>query len=175
VTAYNKPTCARMPLAPSLIALAAVALALAPITAMAATDTDTMTVTATVIASCNVAADDLALGNYDPVAPTPLAAATAIDVICTNGTSYSIALDEGQGSGASVATRKMTSGANTLNYSLYQDASHTDLWGETQGVNTVDDTGTGAVQSFDVYGLVPAAQAAPAGAYSDTINVAVTY
>jgi spore coat protein U-like protein len=158
-----------------LIALSAIALALAPASANAATDTDTMTVTATVIASCNVAAEDLALGNYDPVAPTPLAAATTIDVVCTNGTTYSIALDEGLGSGASIATRKMTSGANTLNYSLYQDASHTDLWGETAGVNTLDDTGTGAIQTFDVYGLVPAAQTASAGAYSDTINVTVTY
>lgn len=143
--------------------------------AHAATDTDTMTVTATVISSCSVTADDLALGDYDPVDASPLAAATTIDVICTNGTDFSIGLDEGAGAGASVATRKMTSGADTLNYSLYRDASHTDLWGETEGVDTVDDTGTGAVQTFDVYGLIPAAQSAPAGAYSDTINVTVTY
>lgn len=165
----------RMRLAPPLRALSAIAIALAPMAAQAATDTGAMTVTATVIASCNVAAEDLALGNYDPVAPTPLAAATTIDVVCTNGTAYSIALDEGLGSGASVATRKMSSGANALNYSLYQDASHTELWGETAGLDTVDDTGTGAIQTFDVYGLVPASQAAPAGVYSDTINVTVTY
>jgi spore coat protein U-like protein len=167
--------CARITVAPSLMALGAIGLALAPARANAATDTDTMSVTATVIASCNVAAEDLALGNYDPVAAAPLAGATTIDVVCTNGTDYSIALDEGLGSGASIATRKMTSGASTLNYSLYQDASHTDLWGETDGLDTVDDTGTGAIQTFDVYGLIPAAQTAAAGAYSDTINVTVTY
>lgn len=159
----------------ALVPFAAVAALLAPANAHAATDTDTMTVTATVISSCNVAADDLAFGNYDPVAPAPLTAATTIEVTCTNGTDYAVALDEGLGSGASIATRKMSAGGDTLDYSLYQDAAHTQVWGETSGVDTVDGTGTGATATLDVYGMVDAAQTAPAGAYSDTVTVTVTY
>src|SRR5262245_48014700 len=63
--------------------------------ASAATDTDTMTVTATVIPSCDVTANDLAFGNYNPVAASPLDAATTVDVTCTNGTNYVVSLNAG--------------------------------------------------------------------------------
>lgn len=48
------------------------------------------------------------------------------------------------GVGATVAVRKMTSGANTLDYYLYQDSGHTQVWGETSGTDTVSSTGNGA-------------------------------
>ena len=143
--------------------------------ALAATDTDTMTITATVISSCNVTANDLAFGDYDPVASSPLAVATTIDVVCTNGTAYVVALDEGLGSGATTAVRKLTDGAETLNYGLFQDAAHTDSWGDNDGVDTVAAVGAGVVQTHDVYGLIPANQTAPAGSYEDTVTVTVTY
>ncbi|MGE0044470.1 MAG: spore coat U domain-containing protein [Hyphomonadaceae bacterium] len=157
-------------------ALAAGFFACAAPSALAATDTDGMTVTATVIASCDVVADDLAFGNYDPVSGTPLDAETEIDVTCTNGTDYTISLNQGVGTGATVAARLMTSGADTLTYALYQDSNHTIVWGQTIGVDTVAATGSGVAQTYDVYGRVPIHQTAPAGAgYTDTITVTVTY
>src|ERR1043166_2640807 len=46
-----------------------------------------------------------------------------IAVQCTNSTTYNVGLDAGTGSGATVTTRKMTSGAGaTISYSLYTDA-----------------------------------------------------
>ena len=143
--------------------------------ANAATDTDTMTVSATVVASCNVAANDLAFGNYDPVSGSPLSVATTVDVACTNGTAYVVSMDAGLGTGGTVAARKMTLASDTLIYSLYRDAGHTNVWGETDGVDTVAGTGNGSAQTLNVYGLVPASQTTPAGAYSDTVTVTVTY
>ena len=69
----------------------------------------------------------------------------------------------------------MTSGGATINYSLYNNSGRTTNWGNTIGTDTVSSTGTGASQSFTVYGRVPA-QTTPAPAtYSDTITVTVTY
>lgn len=150
-------------------------LAGAPGAALAATDTDTFAVTATVVASCDVVAQDLAFGNYDPVSPTPLDAATTMSVFCTNGTTYTVALNPGIGAGATVAARRMTNGGDTLTYSLYQDAARANVWGQTIGTNTVAGTGSGAPQALDVYGRAPINQTAPAGAYVDTITVTVTY
>jgi|CXWL01.1.fsa_nt_gi spore coat protein U-like protein len=155
--------------------LCAVIFATVAADASAATDSDTMAVTATVVASCNVNANDLLFGNYDPVVAAPHDGATTVEVTCTNGTGYVVALDKGLGAGATVGARKMTAGANTLTYSLYQNAGRTIVWGETAGVNTVAGTGSGALQSLDVYGRAPANQTAPVGAFSDTITVTVTY
>ncbi|MET0545570.1 MAG: spore coat U domain-containing protein [Caulobacterales bacterium] len=133
-----------------------------------------MQVTASVAASCSVDAHDLAFGAYNPFSGTDLPGATTIDVTCTNGTTYVVSIDAGGGSGATVATRKMTA-VSTLNYSLYRDASHTLVWGITSGANTVAGTGSGALQTLNVYGLVPAGQAVPAGSYVDNVLVTVTY
>ena len=74
-----------------------------------------------------------------------------------------------------MAVRKMTSGGNTVNYSLYSDSGRTTVWGNTVGTNTVAATGNGAAQSYTVYGRVTA-QTTPAPAtYTDTITVTVTY
>jgi spore coat protein U-like protein len=69
----------------------------------------------------------------------------------------------------------MTSGGNTVGYSLYSDSARTTVWGETIGVDTVAGSGTGLSANVDVYGRVPA-QITPAPAtYTDTIVVTVTY
>lgn len=147
----------------------------APSASVAATDTDTMTVTATVIASCDIDANDLAFGNYDPVSSAPLDIGATVAVTCTHGTNYDVSLNAGVGPGATVAARRMTSGGDTLTYSLYSNAGRTSVWGETIGNNTVAGSGNGATQTLNVYGRVPVNQTAPAGSYSDTITVTVTY
>jgi spore coat protein U-like protein len=69
----------------------------------------------------------------------------------------------------------MTNGANTITYSLYQDAGRTTVWGNTIGTNTVAGTGNGASQSYTVYGRVPPQTTPAAALYGDTITVTVTY
>jgi spore coat protein U-like protein len=143
--------------------------------AMAATTTTTFQVTATVISVCSVSATNLAFGNYDASSGTPNDATSTVTATCTNGETYDLALDEGLGSGATVAVRKMTSGANTLNYGLYQNAARTTVWGKTVPTDTVAGTGNGAAQNYTVYGRIPVGQFVPAGAYADTITVTLTY
>lgn len=154
---------------------AATALAFLPSLAAADTDTDSFTVSATVLAACEVTANDLAFGNYNPVVASHLDAASTLSVRCTSGTGYNVGLSLGDGAGATVAQRRMTQGSDTLSYVLYRDSNRTQLWGTTIGADTLSGTGNGAASTIDVYGRVPMQQTAPAGDYEDTIVVTVTW
>jgi spore coat protein U-like protein len=141
----------------------------------ATTTTSTFTVQATIISSCTInSASTLNFGSIG-VLTAAVNQTSTVQVQCTNTTPYNIGLDAGTGTGATVAVRKMTNGANIVNYSLYSDSGHTVVWGNTVGTNTVAATGNGAAQSYTIYGQVPA-QTTPAPAtYTDTITVTVTY
>jgi spore coat protein U-like protein len=103
-------------------------------------------------------------------------AQASVGVQCTNTTPFNVGLSTGAGSGATVANRLMTGTASaTVTYSIYRDAGHTQVWGVTSGTDTLASTGTGAVQSFNIYGRV-AVQTTPApGSYTDTLAVTITY
>ena len=149
--------------------------ATAPAALAQTTTTDTFQVTATVLSVCSVTATDLAFGNYDATSGTPDDAQSAVTATCTSGETYDIGLDVGTGTGATYAVRRMTNGANTLNYSLFRNAGRTNVWGESIGVDTVAGTGNGSPQNIDVYGRIPVGQYVAAGAYSDSILVTLTY
>lgn len=144
--------------------------------ASAGTTTSQFRVTLTVQAECKlISSSDIAFGTTG-VITAALPASGTVQVQCTNTTPYNIGLNVGSGSGASDSSRKMTSGSgSTINYNLYRDSAHTQVWGQTINSNTVSGTGTGAVQSHTVYGLVPVQSTPAAGNYSDTVQVTVTY
>nr|WP_300309189.1 spore coat U domain-containing protein [Halomonas sp.] len=142
----------------------------------AQTATTQFNVQITIDAECQInSAADLDFGNTG-VIDTAIEASSDIAVQCTNGTTYDIGLNEGQGTGASVATRLMTGpDSETVSYSLYTDAGHTDVWGDTIGTDTVSGTGTGAEQVYTVFGQVPGQDAPAPGTYTDVVTVTVTY
>ncbi|PIQ13010.1 MAG: SCPU domain-containing protein [Hydrogenophilales bacterium CG_4_9_14_3_um_filter_59_35] len=151
--------------------LCALALALLPVTAHA-------------IADCTVSATGVAFGSYSFTNPAPTDAASNVVVSCSLLglfsllVTYDILLSPG-GSG-SYAPRKMTSGANQLQYNLYTNAGRSIVWGDgTAGTSIVSDgypLGTGTtVRNYPVYGRLPAGQNTPAGAYTDIITVTVNY
>jgi spore coat protein U-like protein len=143
--------------------------------ALAQTSTSTFAVTATVLPSCTVVGGvPLAFGIVTPGVQRD--GSVAVTATCTVGTPYTLALDAGTGSGATVALRRMTSGGSTLDYTLYQDVARTTPWGDgTAGTSTRSSTGTGLLQTFTVYGRVPSSAAAAVGVYTDTITVTATY
>jgi spore coat protein U-like protein len=102
-------------------------------------------------------------------------ATSTITATCSNAVSFSIALNAGQGTGATMASRKMSSGPNTVNYTMYTDAGRTTVWGDgtTGSINTL--TGTGTAQAIPVYGRIPTGQSPALGTYSDTILVTLTF
>jgi spore coat protein U-like protein len=139
----------------------------------AATTTSTFTVQMTVTSSCVINSSSTLSFGSQGVLVANVDNTSTIQVQCTNTTPYNIGLDAG--TGATVTTRKMTNGANTINYSLYSDSGRATVWGNTIGTNTVAATGSGASQSYTVYGRVPPQTTPAAATYTDTITVTVTY
>jgi spore coat protein U-like protein len=165
-----------------LSAILATGLCAAASQAKASTDTATFNVTMTIVKLCDV----------HTTAPTNMAFATPADLVtainqtstisvkCTPLTSYTVGINAGGFSGATVSTRKMigqTTNTYSIGYGLYTDAGHTANWNDAGGTGLPGGTGTGLVQSYTVYGQVPAANIAGASAqvYSDTVQVTVTY
>lgn len=162
-------------LAGSILAIAAVAAQ----PAFAAEETSTLDVSATVTSNCVVSTTPLAFGNVDVTGGSNVDGTGGLSVTCTSGTGWTATAGTGSGSGATLATRKMANGANLLNYALYTDSAYTTVWGDGTTVGaegTFTGTGTGSAQTSTIYGRIPAGQSSlPAGEYSDTVTVTVTY
>jgi spore coat protein U-like protein len=160
----------------ALLSVALLALAIRPVEAFAATPATTFSVTATVLASCTVSAGTLAFGSYTPTGGSPADATSTIDVTCTNGTPYTVALDGGSTEN-NVAARAMNDpSSHTLSYGIYKDSARTTIWGDGTGSTvTQSGTGIGSLQGLTAYGRVPASQFVAAGNYSDTVTVTVSY
>lgn len=119
-------------------------------------------------------ATDINFGAH-PSTMTDLRQTGSLSIECTRGTPYEIALDSGE-NGADVTSRAMSNGAGELvPYQLYQDATLSQVWGETPGTDTREiEEGTGAIQEHTVYGVVPSANF-PEGTYSDTVTATVIW
>jgi spore coat protein U-like protein len=149
--------------------------------ANAATTTTNFSVTAMVLKTCSATASTLAFGNYTPGAGA-VTGTTTVNVKCTNGTSFAVALNGGSTTGGTISQRLMANGTNTLQYNLYKDAAFTTLFGDGTTGSTSSGTGSGVATAVTVtvYGQLPdnAANqnAAPlATNYSDNIIATVTY
>lgn len=155
--------------------LAAGALAVLPLSHTAAsTSTATFTVTAEVSTSCFIQANNLNFGVYTGTAE--IDQTTTLQVLCSTSTPYTIGLDQGTSAGATVTTRAMTGpGPETLGYSLHQTSSTGPNWGNTPPTDTEAGVGTGAQQTFTVFGVLPAGEFVEGGNYSDTITATLEF
>ena len=142
----------------------------------AQTATTSFNVSLTITAECKIiSASDLNFGSVGVISNN-IDVNSAIVVQCTNNTGYFLGLSAGLGTGATVATRRMTGGtpSGTVDYSLYTTAARSTVWGDT-GSARQSGTGNGGNQSYVVYGRI-APQTTPApGGYTDTITVTLTY
>ena len=168
-----------------LIAATVISLAAIPVSE-AATVTGSLTVSATLAASCAVntsttGTTTTAVLNFGTVtsmaanidASTSSTGGSKVTVLCRNGTGWTLAMNGG--SNVSGTQRRML-GGNTeyVPYNLYSDSART----VAIGINTtaLSGTGTGALQSYDIYGRIPAGSTlATPGAYTDTVTLTLTY
>jgi len=147
--------------------------------AIAATATSTFQVTANVATQCTVSAADLNFGTVDPLGGN-VDQTTTVTVRCTKNTSYTIGLNAGTTTGATLAQRLMANGSDTMNYNLYTDAGRTTVWGNSAAAPawvSGAGAGMGSPQVLTVYGRVPSGQSNLAvGSFAETaITVTVTY
>ena len=143
----------------------------------AASVTTTIPVSATVIQSCTITAGPVSFGHYNGISGAATDVIATMSPTCTTGKRYAISLDAGVGAGASASARMLTGpGGARLMYGIYTDAARTTVWGDgSSGTLLQSGSGNGAVAPLQIYGRIPAGQNPPAGAYSDTLTVTVTY
>jgi spore coat protein U-like protein len=131
------------------------------------------------VVSCTVSATALAFGTYTPLQPSALTSSGTISVSCivANGLNP-VTITLNTGSSGSFGTRTMTSGPNALNYNLYLDAAHSQIWGDGTGGSMRDNDSVNPGHpniSATVYGQIPGLQDPAAGSYTDLITVSVNY
>lgn len=110
--------------------------------------------------------ESLNLGTYAGGVSTT--GAGPVTVTCPSGLPFNIGLNAGAGPGATTATRVLTNGSVTLNYTLSRLPTGTN-WGNLSGTDTLSSTGTGGNQSFTIYPQILGAQYPTPGTYSDTV------
>jgi len=134
-----------------------------------------LVVRTTVQKNCTINATDMA---FPPrgVLNAAVTANSQITVRCTNANAFSVALNGGSVAG-NVLARKMkhTTAADTVSYQLYQDAAYGTVWGDASGGAPRAGVGTGANQSFTVYGRVPAEPTPRSGNSRDFVTATITF
>jgi len=162
-----------------------------PLIAEAATATGTLQVQATVQSTCTVnttstGATGPALLDFGTLTnlttdvtadtTTGTVANGAVSTLCSTGTTWTLTADGGLH--VSGTQRQMANTATgLLPYNLYRDAARSLSIGVNDAANPVaTGTGTGSAETTPVYGLIPAGTAMPpAGSYTDTVTLTVTY
>lgn len=134
------------------------------------------------VSSCTASASGVAFGVYDPTSATALSGMGTVTSSCTGVgalASWTVALSSGVNSSGSFSPRKMKA-VRTMSYNLYTDAAHTTIWGDGTAGTTLPSQSVAAFVGtvafpLTVYGLITPNQDLPAGSYSDTITVTITY
>ena len=128
---------------------------------------------------CRVEVDPLNFDRYNSFDPQPRQAAGQIRVRCTLGPPVQhVELSTGQGS--DFHRRILSSGAGTLDYNIYTDSSRLHIAGDgTAGTAVLASRSRTRdlrpLQTFVIYGEIPAGQFQPPGDYVDSVRVTVVF
>lgn len=121
--------------------------------------------------TCNLTSlPDLNFGQMDQVSHL-ITGSTVLSFSCPTNTSWKVSLDEGINYDGK--SRRMRNGNHYIEYSLYQDVQNNKPWDSMSYNQGVGISGT---QRVYIYGKVPTQKnILPAGEYTDTITVRITY
>lgn len=99
----------------------------------------------------------------------------AVAILCSAGTTPTVTVRGGLHDGASPGgTRALADGAgNFVPYDLYTDSGLNNVLGSTGVINLA--TSTGALQTINVWGKAVGKPGLPAGTYTDTISVELSF
>lgn len=152
----------------SRAALAAVAAAAGLSGAHATQATGSLTVSLTVTSTCTVGASSITFART--TGQQDADGTGSVSISCGAGTPYTVGL--GPGSHASGTTRMMATsdGSFAVEYELYSDPAHTIIWNNSAIVRNT----SAGVDSIPVYGHAKAS-GVPAGVYTDTVSITVSY
>jgi len=150
------------------------ALLVASAVSFAGTTSGDTTVNATAEQSCSITNSPSL--NIDFTGFEDTTSSFNIDVVCSNGLSYTLSIDGGSNPNGEL--RRATDGnGNYITYRLFSDSGMTNEIGVTSG-NTINGSGSGNVDSINIYSKVALADnnpLPPIGSYSDSINITLSW
>jgi len=138
-------------------------------------------VSATVESNCEITANPLAFGKYDPLSKTDTLATSAITLTCVKNTSVTGVELDGIVTGT---TRQMKDGTKTLDYQVFKagntagaicDANSWSVWGKGSDALTPGIAADASTKNYNLCGLIKAGQDVDAGEYKDTLTAEVKY
>ncbi|MGC5702031.1 spore coat protein U domain-containing protein [Pseudomonas sp. NFXW11] len=99
----------------------------------------------------------------------------ALSILCSSGTSPSLKIAAGTNDGKSTGgSRALFDGvANYVPYDLYTDAGHSQILAINGVINLAPSTGV--AQTVNIYGQAVGKAGLPAGTYTDTVSVQLTF
>lgn len=148
-------------------------------TASPCTDAD-LDVRVTIVGGCSsIEVGDIDFGIH-PVKSEDLLGQTTLEVTCNSGQAYTVELDYGVNAANATSTQRQVANEDNgvfIDYSLFSDAGRTIEWGsEALDVgSSVASTGTGAIQSFDVFGTLRQLDTKGPGVYTDLVTATLNY
>ncbi len=157
-------------------ALAAVTAAATVATASsgrAATATASLALQVEVLTGCEVGDASIDFGSYQSGQGADLV--TNTNLVLSNCTVDSVVVElDGGATGDPTARRLTGPGGATLRYQLFKGPNLGNPFRDNGGGRTIDMTGR-TTANVPVYGRIPRGQTVPAGTYTDTINVTLTF
>lgn len=156
-------------------AIAAAALCIGATSGLAATATGSFNSQLIITAECKVQSASTMNFGTDGVLDAIIDTTSSMSVQCTNGQTYTISLNGGNGASGTTTTRTMELAAEDVDYTMWKDAGRSQNWGDTGGEIMTGLTGNGSAQAYTIYGRVPVQATPTAGTYTDTVTVTVTY
>ena len=127
--------------------------------------------------TCTYTTSSIAFGLFTGAAVTTTGTFT---ITCTGSGTSTLRITLAAGGSGTFAQRRLTMGANILNYNLYTTAANTTIWGDgtsgTSYLNPANSNGLTApgITTLVVHGLIPAQALPAAGTYTDTIMATLT-
>ena len=99
----------------------------------------------------------------------------ALSILCSTGTTPTLTIQGGANDGKSTGgTRALFDGvANYVPYDLYTDSGHSQIVAINGVINLAPSTGV--AQTVNLYGQAVGKAGLPAGTYTDTVSVQLTF
>ncbi len=128
-----------------------------------------LSVSATVITACTVGAGNLAFGNVATNTVTPTSASANISITCP--VAYTVGSDQGLhwDSTANKFQVADSSGTHFIDYTLSDNPGGGITWTGTSNPGSATPT------TLTVYGILSGLSGQPAGAYTDTVQIQISY
>jgi spore coat protein U-like protein len=120
----------------------------------------------------------VSFGSYDALNASPLDQTGSMTYECNILFVGTVTVDLSPGGSGTYFSRQMQKGADSLQYNLYLDATRLLIWGNgTGGTSRYGPVLPllGLPNTLTIYGRIPARQASPIGAYTDTVVATINF